>query len=202
MKITLLFFLLLTSLFAKNDYSLRLAYGQASRNDLGEIISGDFLSNYQVGSYVTALDAGYMLKKGVFDLPLDFYIKSGLAAFDDRNANDTMVYEATLYFKLYLNMDFLSNRLRLGFGEGASHTSSILYVEKMDAESNNDNNSKILNYLDISLDVDLGKVTGYKVLSDTYFGWALKHRSGIFGLINNVRHGGSNYNTLYIEKKF
>jgi len=36
----------------------------------------------------------------------------------------------------------------------------------------------------------------------TYFGILLKHRSGIFGLINNVAHGGSNYNSIYLEKKF
>ena len=202
MKLTLLLFLFITSLFAQSNYSLRLAHGQASTSDLGEIISGDFTSNYPVGLYVTAVDAGYMLKESVLDLPFDFYIKSGFSAFDDRNANDNIVYETTLYFKLYYNMDFWKNRMRFGFGEGASYTSNILYVEKEDAEANQDNNSKILNYLDISLDFDFGRLIRYEPLYDTHLGWALKHRSGIFGLINNVRHGGSNYNTLYIEKKF
>jgi hypothetical protein len=36
----------------------------------------------------------------------------------------------------------------------------------------------------------------------TYVGYLLKHRSGIAGLINNVDHGGSNYNSFYIEKTF
>jgi len=202
LKLTLLLFLCITSLFAQNNYSLRLAHGQASKSDLGKILSGDFTSNYPAGLYVTAIDTGYMLKEGVLDLPFDLYIKNGFSAFDDRNANNAIVYETTLYLKLYLNMDFLSNRLRLGFGEGASYTSNILYVEKIDAESNHDNNSKILNYLDISLDFDFGRLIRYEPLYDTHLGWALKHRSGIFGLINNVKHGGSNYNTLYIEKKF
>ncbi len=202
MKLTVLLFFCITSLFAQNNYSLRLAHGQASRSDLGKIISGDFTSNYPAGLYVTALDAGYMLNNSVLGLPLDFYIKNGFSVFDDRNANDAMIYESTLYFKIYLNMDFLSNRLRLGFGEGASYTSNILYVEKTDAEINHDNNSKILNYLDISLDFDFGRLIRYKPLYGTHLGWALKHRSGIFGLINSVRHGGSNYNTLYIEKNF
>jgi outer membrane protein len=59
-----------------------------------------------------------------------------------------------------------------------------------------------LNYIDLSLDLDLGRLVRYQPLYNTSLGWALKHRSGIFGLINNVKKGGSNYNTLYIETKF
>ena len=50
--------------------------------------------------------------------------------------------------------------------------------------------------------MNIGKVFDYKPLKNTYLGYAIKHRSGIFGLINNVSHGGSNYNTLYIESNF
>jgi len=39
-------------------------------------------------------------------------------------------------------------------------------------------------------------------MNGTYVGWAIKHRSGVFGLINNVKEGGANYNTIYIEKNF
>ncbi len=202
MKLTALLFLLLTTLFAQDNYSLRLAHGEASTKDLGEIITGDFLNTHPKGLYVTVFDGGCLLQKGAFNLPLDFYLKGGFSAFDDRNANDNMVYETTLYIKLYYNMDFWKNRVRFGFGEGASYTSNILYVEKEDAEKNQDNNSKILNYLDISLDFDFGRLIRYEPLYETHLGWALKHRSGIFGLINNVRHGGSNYNTFYIEKNF
>jgi len=48
----------------------------------------------------------------------------------------------------------------------------------------------------------MGKLFGYKQLEGTNLGFAIKHRSGIYGLINSVRRGGSNYNTLYIESKF
>ena len=57
---------------------------------------------------------------------------------------------------------------------------------------------------------DLGEImTGNSVSTDKPLsvvavdgGYLLKHRSGIAGLINNVDHGGSNYNAFYIEKKF
>jgi outer membrane protein len=54
----------------------------------------------------------------------------------------------------------------------------------------------------LSVDFDIGKLISYKPLHGTYIGWALKHRSGIFGLINNVRKGGSNYNTIFLERNF
>ena len=202
LKLFLLFLLLFSTLQAQKNYTLRVAYGKASTSDFGEILSGDFSSTHPKNLKVTALDGGYLLKENLWSIPFDLYVRSSLSAFDDRNANDALVYETTLYLKLYWNMDFWGNRVRLGFGEGASYTSNILYVEKEEAESKKDNNSKILNYLDVSLDFDLGRLVRYEPLYDTEIGWALKHRSGIFGLINNVKHGGSNYNTLYIEKKF
>jgi len=47
----------------------------------------------------------------------------------------------------------------------------------------------------------MGKLVHLKSLEDTYLGVAIKHRSGVFGLYNGV-HGGSNYNSFYIEKNF
>lgn len=62
--------------------------------------------------------------------------------------------------------------------------------------------SHALNYLDFSIDFDLGRLIKQKAMYETYVGWAIKHRSGVFGLINNVKEGGANYNTFYIEKNF
>lgn len=202
MKIFLLF-LFVANLIAQDDYSLRVAFGKASGSDLGDIISGD-MSTHQYDMSVTALDGGYLLKERAFTLPIDIYAKGSLAYFDESKAPLPRedIYEATLYLKAYWNLDFLDNRVRVGFGEGISYTSSILYVEYQEASQKSDNNSYILNYIDISLDVDFGKIIRYKPLYGSYIGWALKHRSGIYGLINSVKKGGSNYNTIYIEKNF
>jgi outer membrane protein len=61
--------------------------------------------------------------------------------------------------------------------------------------------SKMLNYLDISFDIDIGRLLSIDTLHDTYLGYTLKHRSGIFGLFNGVK-GGSNYNMITLEKNF
>ena len=188
-----------TLLFAENDYTLRFAYGKASQNDLGKIISG------QIGSHpknlsTIALDGGYLYKKNLLDLPLDVYFKGGLSYFNE--ATRANVLESVVYVKFYYNIVFLENIARFGFGEGVSYVSSVLEAEHDEALLENGNTSNFLNYLDISLDVDLGKLFTYKPLTGTYIGILLKHRSGVFGLVNNVSTGGSNYNSVYIEKNF
>lgn len=198
MKLLILLFLFL-NLSAQDDYSLRVLYGKSSSSDLSEILTGN-VSGYSNDFYVTALDAGYLLREADDSLPIDVYVKAGLSYFDEDIYSD--VYEATIYIKVYWNLDFLDNRVRLGLGEGFSYTSDILMSEYIDTLQSNDATSQFLNYLDISIDVDLGMLVGYAPLKGTALGFAIKHRSGVFGLINNVSHGGSNYNSVYIETNF
>lgn len=196
-----LFLLLAISLIAEEPYSVRLGYGKASSNNLGTIIIGDF-GSYPQDLSVVSFDGGYKLKSSD---TYDIYLKGGLSKFYESAAFSPNLYEATLYFKIYWNLAVLGNRARFGLGEGASYTDKILYVEKQEAmsiENGNGKTSYFLNYLDISIDLDLGKLIHYKPLEGLYVGWALKHRSGIFGLINGVTKGGSNYNTIYLEKNF
>ena len=186
-------------LLADENYSIRLAYGVASENDLGQIISG------QPGSHpknlsVLALDAGYLYKKDIFELPLDVYFKGGLSYYNEDTRDN--VLESVVYVKLYYKINFLDNQVRFGFGEGLSYASSVLEAEHDEALLENGNTSNYLNYLDISLDFDIGKLVNYKPLKEIYLGILLKHRSGIFGLVHNVASGGSNYNSVYIEKNF
>ena len=202
MKTLLLVLLLTLHLIAEDDYSMRLAYGTASASTLGEIVAFDS-KPHEFDYTVVGLDGGYLLTNKLFDKPLDLYLRGGLAQFDEsaNPVNSDKVYEATLYIKLFYNIDFLDNRIRLGLGEGASYTSNILSVEQLEGDPG-DKKSYFLNYIDLSLDFDLGRLIRYEPMHNTYIGWALKHRSGIFGLINGVTKGGSNYNTIYLEKNF
>jgi len=186
------------SSYAQQNYSLRLASGKASPNDLGEIVLGD-IGRHQYNLKVYALDGGYLLDKNYLD-GFSFYLKGGVAYFDEKIFEDS--YEVTLYLKAYYDLPYFSKIFRLGFGEGGSYTTHTLLTEYLEAQQKGDNNSKYLNYLDISFDFELGRFFNAEQMQGFYFGYAIKHRSGIFGLINNVEHGGSNYNTLYIEKNF
>jgi len=198
----LLLLLLSLNLIAHDEYSLRVAYGEASTKDLYEILFFDSDKDPD-NLTVISLDGGYLLKKEIFELPLDFYIKGGLSSFNEGNAPTTSsVYEGVIYVKFYYNLDFLENRVRFGLGEGLSYTSDILWSEYKEADEAQENPSKLLNYLDISVDFDLGKLVRYKPLEETYIGWTLKHRSGVLGLFHGIVDGGSNYNTISIEKNF
>ena len=204
------------TLEAAQKYSLRFAYGIESDSDLGEIISLQKPTDHKYRFDVLSLDAGYLLAPSLFKLPLDLYLKGGAALFRSedlskypelrgmQDVSDKDVYEFTLYIKLYYNIDFWDNRVRIGLGEGGSYVTDYLAPEVIEERTENPDDpkySKYLNYLDISLDVDIGRLFGVEALRDTYLGYTLKHRSGIFGTINGVS-GGSNYNTLSIEKNF
>ena len=197
---TLLFLTIFTSLFAQNDYDLRVAYGRADSHDLAYIAVGDMAPDSAKGR-VLMLDGGYKMIENAFKLPLDIYVQGGFAKFLE-NGYGADVYENTLYIKGYYNFDFWQNKVRLGAAEGASYTYGTLYVEKLESQKKGGNLSHYLNYLELSLDCDLGKLVKYEPLKDLYLGFVIKHRSGVFGLINNVVHGGSNYEAVYLEKKF
>lgn len=196
-----LFLFLVINLYAASatkEYSFRVGYGLASENDLGEIVFGDFGTHPRDLS-VYALDGGYLLQEGLSSWPIDFYVKGGVSYFNEDTFSNT--YEMTLYIKAYYNIDFYDNRVRIGAAEGISYTLHTLETEYYEAIDDGEVTSKFLNYLDLSVDFDFGRAVGSKLLEDTYIGYALKHRSGVFGLYNGV-HGGSNYNTFYLEKNF
>jgi outer membrane protein len=74
-------------------------------------------------------------------------------------------------------------------------------MEVRDLQDRGRNTSKILNTFDPTVDVSVGDLTGVKSLRETYVGFGVSHRSGIFGtsqLLGNV-NGGSNYIYAYVE---
>jgi len=94
-------------------------------------------------------------------------------------------------------------RTRLGFGIGISYAQRVPFVESRDQAARGRTTSKLLNYLDPSVDFSVGDVIGVKSMRETYLGLGVSHRSGIFGnsrLLGNV-DGGSNYIYSYIEWK-
>lgn len=178
---------------------MRAGYGYSDENDLGQILSMQ-PKPHAAGTSAGGVCLGYLLDEPG-EKTFDLYLVGGISRFFE-NGYGADFFEGTLYFKLFWSMGFTGGAVRLGVGEGVSYAGGIPYVEWLEAHSEGDNNSRILNYLDISLDIDIGRVIRYNPLDGTYVGYALKHRSGIYGLINDVHRGGSNYNLFYIEQKF
>ncbi len=199
MKYIIFIFITCSALFAQN-YSVRGAYGYADSADLGQMLSFNG-EPHPSGVKVFGVDGGYEVSEDFLDLPWDFELKSSLYRYLEQEHQDD-VTEVLFYIKGYIKFDFLSNQVRLGVGEGVSYTFDIIYIEKLEAQEKKDNNSNILNYLEFSLDFDMGKLLHVEPMNQLFLGYALKHRSGIFGLYNDVKKGGSNYNMFYLEKKF
>jgi outer membrane protein len=92
-------------------------------------------------------------------------------------------------------------RTRLGFGFGLSYAFRVPYVEVRDQAERGRTTSKLLVYLDPTIDVSVGDLFGVRSLHNTFFGVGASHRSGIFGssqLLGNV-DGGSNFIYTYVE---
>jgi len=194
----------------ENDYSFRVGYGVSDLNDLQRIIIGDWQEK-GIDTSLINLDFGYRIFHNVNDWPLDIYVKGGISYFDENNVINYKTgeesedfFEATFYFKAYYNINFSDNRIRLGVGEGLSFAQEVPVSEVYDSryyDGSDGETSKVLNYLDISIDFDMGRLFGIKMLRDTYLGYTIKHRSGIYGFFNGV-DGGSNYKMITIEKNF
>lgn len=200
------FFLFAIPLMAESEkhddqpYSMRLGAGFADFNDLNAILKFD-LNHYYKNLYVVTVDGGWRAGKNIFGAPIDIYLKGGLSHFNERGWADN-VWEGILYVKFYGKIDFYGNRVRIGFGEGISYVQEVLVVEHDDADSSNYlATARLLNYLDISVDVDIGRMVRVESMHDLYLGYTIKHRSGVKGLYSGV-HGGSNYLLMTLEKNF
>ena len=112
----------------------------------------------------------------------------------------------TLYLKAYWTGFPWSGwlRTRAGFGEGMSYAWHVPSEERDEARRHDRNTSRLLNYLDVSLEVNAGDFLQDERLKGCWLGWVISHRSGAFGLIDvfGSVNGGSNYNTASIECDF
>ncbi len=95
-------------------------------------------------------------------------------------------------------------RTRIGLGVGLSYAQRIPLMELRDQADRGRSTSKLLNTFDPTIDVSVGDLIGVRRLRDTYVGFGVSHRSGIFAssqLLGNV-NGGSNYVYSYLETSF
>jgi outer membrane protein len=182
---------------------MRAFYGGSSECDLLPIMTLQCGKTHsQDGTSVAALEVGQTLVKGWNGWPVDIAGFVGLLRhLEDGNQDDFWQMQA--YFKAYYyGFPWRETlRTRLGFGLGIAYASHIPFGEQRDQALRNRDTSKLLLYLDPSIDVNVGDLFRAKSLRETYFGLGVSHRSGIFGsaqLFNNV-DGGSNYIYAYLQ---
>ena len=200
MKLLILLFLIF-NLYADNDYSVRGAYGTSSASDFDELYYFQGLNTSPYDTSVYNVAVAYRFVEDAFDLPFDFTVNGGASYFDE-NGHQSDFLEATLYLKMFIKFNFLSQTFRYGIAEGVSYAGKVPWVEHKEAELEGDNESEFLNYMEMTFDFDLGKLIRVKDLEGLYLGYLIKHRSGFKGTYGGVQDGGSNYNCIYLEKNF
>ena len=197
----ILLLLLTLNLIADSDYSLRGAYGTSSASDFDQLYYFQGLDTSPYNTSVYNLAGGYRFVEDFYDLPIDFTVNGGLSYFDE-NGHQTDFLEGTLYLKMFIKFNFLSQTFRYGIAEGISYAGKVPWVEHKEAELENDNETEFLNYMEMTFDFDVGKLIRVKDLEGLYLGYLIKHRSGAKGTYGGVQDGGSNYNCIYLEKNF
>jgi len=179
----------------------RVASGVASTSNVGEIFTGDSERD-PFGNKLTSLFYGHPLTDDLFGLPIEVYLTPGLVYHHSSDVQDRF-FEYVIAIKAYYTFR-LPVRTRFGFGEGLSYASKISYVERTELEQKGYRPSKLLNFLDFSLDFNVGDLFGAPSTKHLWFGYGLHHRSGIFETNSQFGRikGGSNYNTLYLQWEY
>ncbi len=177
---------------------VRLAHGLASRSSLGKIITFQG-KNDEYGNTLTSLFFGIPLSDTLLTLPIATYLTPGLVIHPSSEVQDDAL-EYVLAVKFYHTFKWPC-MWRFGFAEGLSYVTQVPYVERRSLERDGYRPSRLLNYLDFSIDLEIGKLIRVSWLENWWLGYSIHHRSGIFSTSSAFGRisGGSNYNTLYVQ---
>ena len=111
--------------------------------------------------------------------------------------------EYVLGLKAYYNF-YWPAHWRFGFAEGISYIEDVSNIEQKEMDRKGYRSSKLMNYLDFTLDFSVGDTINSKEMKELYFGIGIHHRSSIFesnSAFGRIK-GGSNYNSLYLQYHF
>jgi outer membrane protein len=183
---------------------VRVARGWNAEASLLDIVPGGDLSLSPERTGVFNVEVGKLLDERFNGWPVDIWVKGSYTRYLEQGLQpDFNGYQ--LYIKGFYYLPWSKwVKTRFGLGEGLSWAEEIPYLEAQSIESKNPNTSRLLNYLDVSIDVSIGDLIRWNKLKDTYLGFVVIHRSGVFGwsdIFGGV-DGGSNYNSVYIETVF
>lgn len=185
----------------RNRGYLRVAHGWATPSNIGDILSGNTEKD-EFNNQLSSIFYGFPLTDELFSLPLDIYLTPGFVWHWNSEVQGSE-QEYVLGIKAYYTINW-PLRWRLGVAEGLSYVSDITYIEAAEMEEKGYRSSELMNYLDFSIDVNLGDLIGVKGLEDAWLGYSIHHRSSIFESASQFGRikGGSNYNTIYLQFDF
>jgi outer membrane scaffolding protein for murein synthesis (MipA/OmpV family) len=188
----------------QGEWSWRVNYGyQASGNIVSEIDQGDFSKSSVADTNI----GGITLSKLLTDGPrVDFLGKvAAFRHFEEDEGNGNFWSYAAYIMAMGKGYSPWSKKevFRWGFGFGMSYAETVPIAEqrKQTGEGALGNTSHFINYLEMTLDFPLRRISKAKWLQKCYAGVTAVHRSGIFGtsdILGDVS-GGADWITAHLE---
>jgi len=179
---------------------VKLEYGWATPSDLAEILSAKSKSDVN-DNRLTSLFYGHPLSNSLFGLPIDMYLTPGIT----HHYNSDVQGGSTEYIMAIKGYYTIPTkwRIRLGVAEGISYADNVPYIESHEMDEKGYKPSKLMNYANFTVDINLGDIFGNK-LENVWLGAGVHHRSSIFessSMFGRIK-GGSNYNSVYLQYHF
>lgn len=181
----------------RSKYFQRYGFGFATPTNTIDIITKFKSEPDPYHNKLVSFFYGIPMSDDVMGLPMTVHFSPGFALHLENAGRQTYFGEFIGMIRLQYVIP-LPIRLRAGFGEGLSYTSHISDIEEREMQERHLNASKMLNYLDGSIEISLHDIFRTQFFKGFWLGWYLHHRSGIYGnsaLFNKVS-GGSNFNTI------
>ncbi len=184
------------------EWSWRVNYGyQADGNIVSEIDQGDFSKSSFADTNIAGVTLGKLLTAGP---RIDYVGKVALFRHfeeDEGNGNFNSIAAYVLARGKGYSPWSKEEIFRWGFGFGMSYAETVPIAEQRKQASKGEKISKFLNYLEMTLDFPLRRISKARWLQRCYGGITLVHRSGIFGssdLLGDVS-GGADWITAHLE---
>lgn len=184
------------------EWSWRVNYGyQAQGNIVSEIDQGDFSRSELADTRIGGFTLGRLLHDGPrvdflgkFALMRHFEESEGNGNFNSYNAYISAMGKG---YSGWTGEEWF----RWSFGFGMSYAETVPIEEQRKQGNRGENTAHFLNYLEMTLDFPLRRMSRANWLQDCYAGLTIVHRSGIFGtsdLLGDVS-GGSDWITAHLE---
>ena len=184
------------------EWSWRINYGyQADGNIVSEIDQGDFSKSEVADTNIAGFTLSKLLSEGK---RVDFLGRLAVFRhFEEDEGNGTFSSYAAYISAMGKGYSPWSKEewFRWSFGFGMSYAESVPIAEQRKQAAKGDNTSHFLNYLEMTLDFPLHRVSKTSWLKDCYAGLSIVHRSGIFGtsdFLGDVA-GGADWITAHLE---
>ena len=177
---------------------VRVAHGWGTQSNLNSILQGD-IEDDEFNNQMTSVFYGYPLTDRLFGLPLQIFLAPGFAYHWSSEVQDPtfeLVAKIHIYYTIHWPI-----RWRLGAAEGVSWIEQVTYLEEQDMIDKGYRPSQLMNYLDFTLDFNVGDIFGADDLKGLWIGASIHHRSSIFESASQFGRikGGSNYPSFYLQ---